>query len=186
MKYANGKERTTHSNVLSKGMGFETALNLSNDYYRAHNIAVVYKKPTPVNIVRVEYPNRKKSKIVEAYYKLPSTTDYNGIYKGFYIDFEAKETHTKYFNLSNIYEHQIEHLKKIHEHKGVAFILVCFSVHKKVYAIHILDLLKCYKDKERKSIKIEEFDTLGFLIEFGYNPVIDYIKVLDKYIKQFF
>ena len=34
----------------------------------------------------------EKGKIVEAYFQQPSTTDYNGVYKGYYIDFEAKET----------------------------------------------------------------------------------------------
>ena len=68
------------------GVIFENALNISNEYYRLHDIAFIYKKPTPVQIVRVDYPQRTKAKITEAYYKTPSTTDYNGIYRGKYID----------------------------------------------------------------------------------------------------
>ena len=66
------------------------------------NKAVIYKKPTPVQIVKVDYPRRESAKIVEAYYKVPSTTDYNGIYRGKYIDFEAKETKAKTFPFINI------------------------------------------------------------------------------------
>ena len=34
--------------------------------------------------MKVDYPNRSHAKIVEAYYQTPSTTDYNGIYRGKY------------------------------------------------------------------------------------------------------
>ena len=65
------------------GMMFENALNTTNEYYRIHNKAIIYKKPTPIQVVRVDYPSRSAAKIVEAYYRTPSTTDYNGIYKGY-------------------------------------------------------------------------------------------------------
>lgn len=68
------------------GMVLEEMINDTNTYYLNNNIAVIHKKPTPIQIVKVDYPSRNKAVITEAYYKTPSTTDYNGIYKGKYIE----------------------------------------------------------------------------------------------------
>ena len=76
----------------NRGKTLEDDLNETNQYYLAHGIAVIHKKPTPIQIVDVHYPKRSAAVIKEAYFKQASTTDYNGVYKGKYIDFEAKET----------------------------------------------------------------------------------------------
>ena len=92
MKYPNQKKAIIKTqNYANLGMTLEKDLDLSNSYYLNYNIAVIHKKPTPVQVVNVSYPARNKAKITEAYYKTPSTTDYNGIYKGKYLDFDAKE-----------------------------------------------------------------------------------------------
>ena len=39
-------------------MDFEEAINQSNQYYLLNKQAVVHKKPTPVQIVKVDYPKR--------------------------------------------------------------------------------------------------------------------------------
>ena len=70
-----------------RGMSFEDDLAKSNEHYLAANKAVIHKKPTPVQIVKVHYPKRAASVITEAYFRTPSTTDFNGIFKGRYIDF---------------------------------------------------------------------------------------------------
>ncbi len=101
-------------NYMGRGMSLEDDLNKSNEYYLETERALIHKKPIPVQIVRVDYPQRSSAKIVEAYYKTPSTTDYNGIYRGKAIDFEAKETKSKSsFPLKNIHPHQVKHLQRV-------------------------------------------------------------------------
>ena len=96
------KNSTSKHYTAFRGMSLEEDINLSNTYYLSVDQAVIYKKPTPIQIVKVDYPSRNKARIVEAYYQAPSTTDYNGIYKGRYIDFEAKETKSLRFPFRNI------------------------------------------------------------------------------------
>ena len=110
MNYPNGiKKEVNHTKNKkdiaydNRGMSLENDINISNEYYRSIDKAIIYKKPTPIKITKVDYPSRDKAVITEAFFTVPSTTDYNGLYKGYYIDFEAKETINRTsFSLSNI------------------------------------------------------------------------------------
>ena len=116
IKYPNKKNAYTNKfhSTSNRGMNLESMINQTNEFYLDEDIAVIYKKPIPIQIVNVDYKQRSAAKIVEAYYKTPSTTDFNGIYKGRYIDFDAKETNSKTsMPLKNIHLHQIEHLKQL-------------------------------------------------------------------------
>jgi len=167
--------------TISRGMLFEKELNKSNEYYINANKALIYKKPTPVKIVKVEYPNRSHAKIVEGYYQTPSTTDYNGIYRGKYIDYEAKETENLSFNFGHISSHQVEHLKRVDEHGGIAFVIIYFKKVDKVFLIDIKPFYKLYKDKDLKSLKYTDIEKLGGLeAARGYSPLIDYLKQVDE------
>lgn len=171
-----GKHNTAH-----RGMNLEEDLNLTNQYYLANDIAVIHKKPTPIQIVRVDYPERASAKIVEAYFRTPSTTDYNGIYKGKYIDFEAKETKTKSFPFSNISIHQINHLESIQKHGGIAFLIIAFTSLNEVYLLDASYMIEAYKKGNRKSMKYETIKVNGHLIQQGYMPRLDYLKIIDNY-----
>ena len=168
----------------SQGMLFENGLNITNEFYRINNKAIIYKKPTPIQVVRVDFPARSKAKIIEAYYRTPSTTDYNGIYKGKYIDYEAKETSRKSFAFKHIFPHQIEHLKKVSEQGGIAFVLIYYKVVDEVYLIDIevfYDLYQAGLAGGRKSIPVEKAREVGVLVKLGYTPPIDYLDAVDQY-----
>ncbi len=172
----------TNSSKSRLGLSFEEAINQSNDYYQQKNIAIIHKKPTPVQITKVSYPKRAAAKITEGYYKVPSTTDYNGIYRGFYIDFEAKQTKSTSFSFSHIYEHQVNHLDRIHRHGGIAFLLVNFDGKNETYLLDAPYLVQLYSDSKqggRKSIAYKYFQEFAHLIEIKYTPRLDYLKTVD-------
>ena len=78
MNYPHKKKSTVISKSSSektitfgkRGMSFEDDLNRSNEYYLSTNKAVIHKKPTPVQIVKVNYPKRAAAVITEAYFRL--------------------------------------------------------------------------------------------------------------------
>jgi len=188
MHYPNGikKDFINFYSYSNRGMDLEENININNNYYLENDIAVIYKKPTPITINKVNYPSRKDAVITEAHFKTPSTTDYNGIYRGKYIDFEAKETkNVTSFPLNNIHLHQITHLKRIYNHGGIGFIIVKFSKLNKVYLLFVKDLLNFMDNEKRKSIPIEYFQKKGYLINEGFNPRLDYLKVIKEELGDF-
>ena len=163
----------------NRGMGLEDDLNSTNKYYLDNNIAVIYKKPTPITINKVNYNSRTDAVITEAHFKVPSTTDYNGIYNGKYIDFEAKETKSKTsFPLNNIHNHQIEHLNKITSMGGIGFIIVRFTSLNETYYLNSKKLDKFINTNKRKSIPIEYFKEEGYIIKPKLRPLVDYLEIV--------
>jgi recombination protein U len=165
-------------------MTLEEDINETNQYYLTFHKAVIHKKPTPVQIVDVHYPSRSAAVIKEAYFKQPSTTDYNGVYNGRYIDFEAKETKNKTsFPLQNFHEHQIQHMENVHNQDGITFVLVRFSASEEVFLLPYKSL-RIYWDRMinggRKSIKREELEEKGVIIPLGLHPRVDYLKIVHQ------
>ena len=111
----------------------------------------------------------------------PSTTDYNGIYKGKYVDFEAKETNSlTSFPLNNIHKHQIIHLNNIARHGGIAFIIVRFTMLNETYLLFQSDVQHFLDTQKRKSIPLGYFKECGYLLKDKFNPRVDYLEILDK------
>ena len=175
-------KKTRNYTKANLGESFEQKLNDTNSYYLLKDIACIYKKPTPVQIVKVDYPSRNKARISEAYYKTPSTTDYNGIYKGYHIDFEAKCCHNTSFSFQHIFKHQIEHLMTVDKMGGIAFLLIEFPLHEETFLLPAKSLYEKYVESlngGRKSISYDTFKQEAYLIKTTYNPTIDYLKIVD-------
>ena len=178
LKFNNVKTNNIKQGFKNRGMQLESDINLSNEYYKIKDIAYIYKKPTPIKLVKVDY---KKGLINEAYFMTPSTTDYNGIYKGKYIDFEAKETSSKTsFSLSNIHEHQIKHLIDVKRHGAISFLIVRFNLLDKTFYLSTEKLEEFIKNNKRKSIPLNFFEEYGKIIKMKFNPRLDYIDIIDK------
>ena len=192
MRYPNGKKYVNsqevkaekeHRSLLSaanRGMSLEEDINLSNEYYRDMGIALINKRPTPINIVKVDYS--KGARITDAYFEKQSTTDYNGVYNGKYIDFEAKNTKSETsFPLSNISEHQIIHLKNVIKHGGIAFFIICFQLKNEVYLLDASFVIEFYEKGGRKSIPYNVFKEKGVLIKQDYSPRLHYIDAVETF-----
>lgn len=200
IRYPNGKPFTAKSeeqpragapknkdlSYSNRGKSLEDDLNDTNSFYLQQNLANIHKKPIPVQIVKVEYPRRSAAVIREAYFRTPSTTDYNGVWNGYYIDFEAKETTYKTsFPLQNIHEHQIRHMQAVERQKGIAFFIVRFSALALDYFVPFQLIERYWQQMEqggRKSIPLKVFETEALEIQAGYNPRLHYLRALQQWI----
>jgi len=184
MNYPNGiKKNIDNKNITYKnrGMTLENDLNITNKYYVENDIAFIYKKPTPIKVVKAEYNEKGNRVIKEAYYSEPSTTDYNGIYKGYYIDFEAKETKNKTgFPISNIHNHQIKHIRNVVRENGICFLIIRFTTLDKTYLLKACDFLEFFDSNKKSSIPIDYFREKGFLIKNKLLKRVDYLEIVNE------
>lgn len=184
MNYPNGIKKNLDNKIITyknRGLNLENDLNITNQYYIENDIAYIYKKPTPIKVVHANYNQKGNRVITEAYYSEPSTTDYNGIYKGKYIDFEAKETKNKTgFPLSNIHNHQINHIRNIEKEKGICFLIVRFITIDKTYLLTANDFLNYIDNNSTSYIPIKYFEENGFLIKNKLLKRIDYLEIVNQ------
>lgn len=168
----------------NRGMSLEDDIHQTNQFYLDTSRAVIHKKPTPIQIVKVHYPKRSAAVITEGYFQAKSTTDFNGIYRGRHIDFEAKETKNKsLFPLANIHEHQFIHMQAIVEQGGICFFIIRFTAYEETYLISakiILSYWEKMKQNGRKSIPYYAIQNEGYLIPFKYQTRVDYLHIIDQ------
>lgn len=183
---AKEKNKRAAVNYSNRGKSLEDDLNETNMFYLDRNMANIHKKPVPIQIVKVDYPARSAAVIKEAYFRTPSTTDYNGVWNGYYIDFEAKETDSKTsFPLKNIHPHQMNHMHSVTSQRGIAFFIIRFSTLNRNFVISYNVVAKWFSAMDeggRKSIPIAVFELEAIEISEGYLPRLDYLQAVKKLI----
>ena len=164
-------------NYGNRGMTLEYDINLTNEYYKEKKIALIYKKPIPIKVLKI---NTTKTKILDAFYEKKSTLDYSGIYREKYIEFDAKETNSRTsFPLSNIHIHQIEHIKNIIYFKGITFLIIRFNYHNKTFLLPGESLINYINTSNKKSIPYSYVTNNCHEIAIKYAPRLDYLKIID-------
>ena len=183
MKYPGSINKSYKKTIdyKNRGLDLESLINEACKYYLEHNMAIIYKKPTPIGIVDVNYKNG--AIIKKAYFKEPSTLDYNGLYKGKYIEFDAKECKSKTsFPIHNIHIHQIEHIKRIINHGGIAFLII--NMNSSYFLFKGEDLLEFLSLETRKSIPYNIILEKGYKLNYNYNIGIDYLSGINESYKE--
>ena len=184
INYPNGRKKTwtsTGTSAADRGMKLENDINTSNQWYLDHDTAVVHKKPTPITIVKVDYPKRSAAKITEAYFKLPSTTDYNGIYQARYLDFEAKEcASSTSFPFKSLHPHQIAHLVSVIRQGAIAFLIVRFTKFDETDYVPADKVIAYWQKSDRRSYPYSWFQENGYLIPGNLMNPVDYITIVNQ------
>ena len=141
-----------------RGSTLEEMINLTNDIYRAKELAVIHKIPTPITPVTIDKSSRN---ITLAYFGQKSTVDYIGVVQGLPVAFDAKETNAKNLPVQNIHAHQIEFMRDFEKQEGLAFLIVHFRLYNEFYLLPFATLHRFWGEAQnggRKSIPYEAFD----------------------------
>ena len=83
------------------------------------------------------------------------------------------------------HDDQIDHLKRVIKHGGIAFFIIQFQTRQEVYLLDASFVIDFWENGERKSIPYDVFLKDGILIKQGYSPRLYYIDAIEqKYFKK--
>ena len=142
--------------------------------------AALREGKTPEDINASLIASYEPRRIDEAYFQEKSTTDFVGIYKGKYIDFECKETIHDEVPYHMIREQQYRHLELITSLGGIGFFLVSFKRAEEVYLIRAMIIINAEKEKYHRGFKREFFQENGILVERSYLPPYKLLEAIEK------
>jgi recombination protein U len=168
----------------NRGMAFESLINYTNKIYANKGIAVINKRPTPVKVLKL-----KGNRIINGFYEEKSTVDYDGVYKGRAIYFEAKSTKVNTrFDLKNIHKHQIDYMLQTQRAGAICFFLIEFAGTRDVYLASFDFIHHAVVNADRggrKSIPVEDFQYYAVgLVESKNGVPLDYLSLVDKLIEE--
>lgn len=170
--------RASIVNYANRGMAFEEAIDYTNAIYEQKGIAVINKRPTPIRVTSM------KNGRVQGFFEKPSTVDYDGIYKGRSIVFEAKSVGQNRFPLKNLPEHQAKYLFKTARHGAISFLLVEFRKTGEIYIMFAETLERYWRLGQKnvrgaRSLAQEAFERDGYSVLSGRVP-IDFIGAIER------
>ncbi|RXY96208.1 Holliday junction resolvase RecU [Malacoplasma penetrans] len=162
---------TNMNYFANKGMYIEELIEKSINYYLFNNICFIEKRYLPIKIIK------RSGNVIEGKLLNKSYVDYAGLINGRYISFEAKQTENDKFMLSQIKEHQLNHLNLISRLNGISFLILHFYCEDKTFLIPYsqienwitkqkiksVDLNFLMKEKESKNVFILEVCFPGIL-----------------------
>ena len=166
-----------------RGNTLELMINLTNDFYRSKGLALIQKVPTPITPAKFDSETRR---ITSAYFSERSTIDYIGAVQGIPVCFDAKETSQKNLPIQNIHQHQIDFMRDFQKQRGVAFLLVYFSLYNEYFFLSLDDLWEFWTKSEsggRRSIPYEEFDK-ELKIPITNGTYLHYLEALNVYLQK--
>lgn len=167
----------------NRGQAFEDLLNFTNVQYEKADIALIHKRSTPIKPLKTQ-----GTRIVSAVYESKSTVDYDGIYRGRAIYFEAKSTRSDTsFKLDNIAQHQISHLEKAEKLGGICFFLIEFAKTQEVFFVPLATIrhyMLHAQNGGRKSIPKDDFEYYAYEVKQTKRAVLDYLLLVDRMIGE--
>ncbi|ARJ26005.1 Holliday junction resolvase RecU (plasmid) [Bacillus mycoides] len=165
----------------NRGMAFELLLTNTCRMYKAASVGIFNKRPTPIKVVKTD----NKGNITKSAWGSKSTVDYDGVYKGRAVYFEAKSTEKNTsFPLEYISRHQIDYLKDTQAQGAICFFLIEFRTDHVIYFVPVSLVAEYYEamlyDGGRKSIPRKEFDKHAYVVEQTNRAPVDYLLHVDK------
>ncbi len=162
-----------------RGSTLEEFINLTNEKYAEHGLALIQKVPTPITPIRIDKDSRH---ITLAYFDQKSTVDYIGAVQGIPVCFDAKECHTDTFPLQNIHPHQIRFMEAFEKQKGISFLLIFYSRRNEFYYLRHRKLMEFWNRAEaggRKSFRYEELEP-DFFLSSGGGILVPYLELMQQ------
>lgn len=168
------------SSKANRGQAFEELINFTNAQYKSKRIALINKRPTPIKVIR------SSGNVINGVFEKKSTVDYDGVYKGKPICFEAKSTNERErFYLSKIEQHQIEYLEQAAANGAICFLLIEFKVFDEVFFVPFTTIRQYLLQAQsggKKSIPREDFEYYAYLVEKTKRAPLDYLLHVDTMI----
>lgn len=162
-----------------RGSTLEELINLTNEKYAEHGLALIQKVPTPITPINIDKDSRH---ITLAYFDQKSTVDYIGAVQGIPVCFDAKECRNDTFPLQNIHPHQVHFMEKFEAQQGIAFLLVFYSHRNEAYYLRYEKLMEFWRRAEeggRKSFRYEELEQ-EYFVSSRNGLLIPYLEALQK------